>query len=216
MPEPPAITAVILAGGRATRMGGSDKGLQKLHGIPLIGHALQRLRAQTRPPAAILISANRNLPEYRALGVPVWPDDDVRFPGPLAGFLSGLAHGATPLVLTLPCDVPRFPLTLCERLAHALLRTDARIASASSIETGADGSRITRSQPAFCLMRRELDTDLRRFLVQGGRKIGAWLAEQNATPVPFVQESAEPLAFANVNTFEDLRLLERSIAALEN
>lgn len=216
MPEPPPITAVILAGGRASRMGGRDKGLQKLHGVALVEHALRRLRTQTRPPAAILISANRNLPEYRALGIPVWPDDDARFPGPLAGFLSGLAHSTTPLVLALPCDVPGFPLTLCERLAHALLQTGAPIATAGSVETGADGSRITRPQPAFCLMRRELEADLRRFLDQGGRKVGVWIAQRNATTVPFVQESTEPFAFANVNTLEELRLLERSGASLDN
>lgn len=210
----PAITAVILAGGRATRMDGADKGLQKLHGVALAEHALRRLRAQTLPPAAVLINANRNLPAYRALGVPVWPDEEPNFPGPLAGFLCGLAHCSTPLLLTVPCDVPCFPLTLCDRLAHALLNTGAQVATVCTLETQEDGTTAKRMQPAFCLIRRELETSLRQFVAQGGHKVRTWIAEQEAVLVPFVQPSAGPSVFANVNTFDDLRSLEQSGTAL--
>jgi molybdopterin-guanine dinucleotide biosynthesis protein A len=210
----PAITAVILAGGRATRMNGADKGLQKLHGVALAEHVLRRLRTQTLPPAAVLINANRNLPDYRALGVPVWPDEEPNFLGPLAGFLSGLAHCGTPLLLTVPCDVPCFPLTLCERLAHALLDGGAQVATVCTLETQEDSTTAKRMQPAFCLIRRELEASLRQFVAQGGHKVRTWIAEQEAVLAPFVQSSAGPSVFANVNTFDDLRSLERSRTAL--
>ncbi len=107
------ISGLILAGGRGTRMGGVDKGLQLHLGVPLAQHALERLRPQV---AALMLNANRNLPAYQAMGVPVWPDEMADFPGPLAGMLAGLMHGRTPYLVTVPCDSPNFPDDLVARL----------------------------------------------------------------------------------------------------
>ncbi|MFT3777666.1 MAG: molybdenum cofactor guanylyltransferase MobA [Ottowia sp.] len=194
---PAAITALLLAGGRGTRMGGVDKGLQAFNGTPLALHALRRLRQQTLPPAELAINANRQRDDYRAFGVPVWPDSLPGFPGPLAGFLTGLAHCRTPLLLTLPCDVPRFPLSLCERLAQALQAPGADIAVAST----------ERAQPVFCLMRAGtgLHDDLTTYLAEGGRQVEAWTARHRRVVVPF----DDPRAFANANTLPELRALER-------
>ena len=93
MVTPDQITGLVLAGGRASRMGGVDKGLQRLRGKSLAGHVLRRLRPQV---GAVAINANRHRAAYEALGVPVWPDNGPAdtFAGPLAGFLSGLRHSA--------------------------------------------------------------------------------------------------------------------------
>ncbi|MFT4194352.1 molybdenum cofactor guanylyltransferase MobA [Ottowia sp.] len=193
----PAITALLLAGGRGTRMGGMDKGLQAFNGMPLALHALRRLRRQTLPPAELAINANRHLDDYRAFGVPVWPDSLPGFPGPLAGFLTGLAHCRTPLLLTLPCDVPRFPLSLCERLAQALQAPGADIAVAAT----------ERAQPVFCLLRAgaDLHDDLATYLAESGRQVEAWTARHRRVVVPF----DDPHAFANANTLQELRALEQ-------
>ena len=100
-------------------MGGVDKGLQNFRGLPLALHTLMRLQMQV---GATMVNANRNLAAYEAFGAPVWPDVLADYAGPLAGFLTGLERCETPLLLTLPCDVPNFPLSLCERLAQALQR----------------------------------------------------------------------------------------------
>ena len=196
MPQP-AITALLLAGGRGTRMGGVDKGLQEFNGTPLARHALARLAQQTLPPAELAINANRHLDDYRAFGVPVWPDSLPGFPGPLAGFLTGLAHCRTPLLLTLPCDVPRLPLSLCEQLAQALQVSGADIAMASA----------GRAQPVFCLMRADtsLHDDLAARLAEGSRQVEAWTARHRRVTVPF----DDPHAFANANTLQELRALEQ-------
>ena len=196
-----AITALILAGGRGARMGGADKGLQLFNGTPLAQHALRRLAQQSLPPAEIRISANRNLADYRAFGVQVLPDGLPDFAGPLAGFLSGLAQCRTPLLLTLPCDVPWFPLSLCERMAQALHAVQADIAVAAAPD---DAGRL-RAQPVFCLMRAGLQGDLAVFLAEGGRKVGAWTARHRLATVAF----DEPGAFANANTLDELRELEK-------
>jgi molybdopterin-guanine dinucleotide biosynthesis protein A len=198
------ITALLLAGGRGSRMGGVDKGLQNFNGVPLALNALLRLQQQTQPPAEVLINANRNLAAYEALGAPVWPDALPDFAGPLAGFLTGLEHCATPLLLTLPCDVPHFPLSLCQRLADALHAEGAQIAMAAAPES--DGQ--LRPQPVFCLLRAELLESLTRFTHAGGRKIDAWTAQHRQVIVPFNVPGDDPLAFANANTLSELRALE--------
>ncbi|MDR2154156.1 MAG: molybdenum cofactor guanylyltransferase MobA [Burkholderiaceae bacterium] len=207
--RPAAITALLLAGGRGARMGGVDKGLQPFHGAPLAWHALQRLARQTLAPAEVLINANRHLGDYRAFGVPVLPDGLPGFAGPLAGFLTGLEHCRTPLLLTLPCDVPLFPLSLCERMARALSAAHADIAMAAAPErTGR-----LRAQPVFCLLRAHvgLKQSLAAFMAEGGRKIDAWTARHPLTIVPFNQPGDDPLAFTNANTPNELRALEQAM-----
>ena len=139
------ITGLILAGGRGSRMGGVDKGLQTHRGVALAMHALMRLAPQV---GRVMINANRNLGAYESMGVPVWPDTLADYAGPLAGFLTGLEHCETPYLMTVPCDSPLFPDDLVARLAHALVEADAEIAMAATREGG-----VLQVQPVFCLMR---------------------------------------------------------------
>lgn len=206
MSAPPPITALLLAGGQGRRMGGADKGLQLFLGAPLAANALQRLRRQTLPPAHVLISANRHLGDYQRLGVPVHADALPGFAGPLAGFLTGLTHARTPLLLVAPCDVPRFPLSLCERLAHVLQAQKADIVMATA--PGDDGR--PQAQPTFCLMRTHLRDSLQAYLAAGGRKAGAWAAQHGPALAPFGPPDDDPLAFANANTLAELHRLEQA------
>lgn len=185
-------------------MGGVDKGLQLFNGKPLVEHALQRLQPQV---GTMLINANRNLEVYEALGAPVLTDGLADFAGPLAGFLVGLAHCQTPYLVTVPCDTPCFPADLIARLAQALTREEAEIAMASAPdETGE-----LRNQPVFCLMKRELLLSLQVFTQAGGRKIGAWAAQQALVHVPFNLAQDDPKAFYNANTLADLQQLEATL-----
>jgi molybdopterin-guanine dinucleotide biosynthesis protein A len=149
------ITGLVLAGGRGSRMGGIDKGLQNFNGTPLALHALMRLSPQV---GELMINANRNLAAYESFGVPVWPDGLADYAGPLAGFLTGLERCETPYLLTVPCDTPLFPLDLAQRLGEALLAQDAEIAMVNAPEAAAeaDGASALRPQPVFCLLRATL------------------------------------------------------------
>ena len=193
MIEREQITALVLAGGRGSRMGGLDKGLQAYHGMPLAMHALLRIAPQV---GQVLINANRNLAAYESFGVPVWPDALPDFAGPLAGFMTGLERCETPYLATLPCDSPLFPEDLVSRLAAALVAADAEIAIASCNEGGA-----MRAQPVFCLMKSTLLESLIKFTNEGGRKIDRWTAQHARVQVPFADERA----FFNANTLAELR-----------
>jgi molybdenum cofactor guanylyltransferase len=195
------ITGIILAGGRGSRMGGVDKGLQNFNGMPMALQTLLRLSPQV---GEVMINANRNLSAYESFGVPVWPDSLSDYPGPLAGFLTGLERCETPYLLTVPCDTPLFPADLVERLGEALERDNAEIAMAAAAED--DGT--VRAQPVFCLLRRELMESLVRFTHSGGRKIDAWTDTHETVVVAF-DRPGDAGAFANANTVAELRQLER-------
>lgn len=200
MIEKNQITGLILAGGRGSRMGGVDKGLQPYRGMPLALHILLRLAPQVEQ---VLINANRNLSAYESFGVPVWPDTDGDYAGPLAGFLAGLERCETPYLVSVPCDTPAFPDNLVERLAHALEAEDAELAMARTPE-GESGRAGPQPQPVFCLMRATLMESLLAFVHGGGRKIDAWTAQHRCAMVDF-DDSA---AFCNANTLAELQQLE--------
>ncbi len=196
MIAPDDITGLVLAGGRGSRMGGSDKGLQSYQGTPLALHALLRLSPQV---GHVMINANRNLAAYESMGVPVWPDARSDFAGPLAGFLCGLEHCETTYLATVPCDSPLFPTDLVARLAAALEAADAEIAMACT-----RGNGTAQVQPVFCLMKSMLLESLDRFTHDGGRKIDLWTAQHACVDVAF----DDPGAFFNANTIAELQQLQ--------
>jgi len=201
------ITGLVLAGGRGSRMGGIDKGLQNFNGTPLALHALMRLQSQV---GELMINANRNIAAYESFGVPVWPDGLADYAGPLAGFLTGLERCETPYLLTVPCDTPLFPLDLASRLAEALARENAEIAMVSAPEAAPEpgAAPVLRPQPVFCLLRTSLLESLVRFTQAGGRKIDAWTAQHRTVLVPFDRPGDAPDAFFNANTLAELHALE--------
>jgi molybdopterin-guanine dinucleotide biosynthesis protein A len=187
------ITAIILSGGRATRMNGAEKGLVLLLHKPLIQHVIERLNPQSDE---ILINANLEKAQYQAFGYPVLQDEVEDFLGPLAGFSLGLLQAKHDYVLTVPCDSPLLTLNLAKRLLAALLEHNADIAVACS-----DGN----THPVFSLCRKSVLASLIVYLEQGERRVSAWQKRQNYIEVDFSDVSD---AFTNLNTFEDLAALE--------
>ncbi|TKC83896.1 molybdenum cofactor guanylyltransferase MobA [Trinickia terrae] len=202
-PDTRRITGLILAGGRGMRMGGVDKGLQLLHGEPLALHVARRIALQT---SDLVISANRHLDAYQALGAPfgatVVADASSDFSGPLAGILAGLRAACTELVLCAPCDSPYLPADLATCLAAPL---DANRADIATVTTGGDRSEPS-IHPVFALLRTSLADDLAAYLDGGGRKVRAWYARHMTVEVGFSNEGA----FYNVNSLQELADLERA------
>jgi len=194
--SPDDITGLILAGGRGSRMGGVDKGLQNHLGMPLAVHAMLRLQPQV---GQLMVNANRNLSAYESMGVPVWPDALADYAGPLAGFLTGLERCETPYLVSVPCDTPNFPADLVARLAAALQAEDAEIAIAATREDG-----VVQLHPVFCLMRAELMESLVAFTGSGQRKIDRWTGQHRCATVVF--DDAD--AFFNANTLDELQRLQ--------
>jgi len=205
--SPADITGLILAGGRGSRMGGVDKGLQSYNGLPMALHTLTRLQIGGSV-GQVMINANRNLAAYESFGAAVWPDVLADYAGPLAGFLTGLERCETPYLVTVPCDTPRLPIDLVPRLVRAMQDQDAEIAMAAAPEAGAEGQLQLRPQPVFCLLRVSLLESLVAFTHEGGRKIDAWTARHNTVLTPFDLPGDDPRAFFNANTLAELCELE--------
>lgn len=186
--EQPAITGVILAGGRGSRMGGQDKGLIIWHQQPLYHHVLQRLKPQVD---TVLINANRNLAAYQQSGLPVITDTIPDFPGPLAGMLAALEQAETEWVVFSSCDTPQLPDNLASHLWRN--RNGALAVWARSED---------RDHPALALMHRSLAKQLREYLDRGERRLLFFLQQAGGHGVLFKHAEA---AFSNINYPEDLK-----------
>lgn len=189
------ITGLVLAGGQGQRMAGVDKGWLMLDGQPLITHALQRLAPQV---TQVLISANRELERYRALGHAVVTDDAATSGmGPLAGVLAAMQVCRTPWLVTVPCDSPHFPLNLVTKLAEAIAIADPTPCAATVVTPHSPDHPI---HPVFSLLHLPTQTSLAAYLASGRRSMQGWLTQLQALQVPFENASA----FANINTPQDL------------
>ena len=183
------ITGIVLAGGMGRRMGGVDKGLVELGGTPMVAHVLARLAPQV---GSLVINANQNADRYALFGYPVIADAVGGFAGPLAGLHAGMSRAATPFVVTVPCDSPFLPSDLVQRLGGSLVRDDAQLAVAKTLD---------QPHPVFAMVRRGVLPHLASFLQDGGRKIDAWYATLRVVEVSFDDEED---AFRNINTADEL------------
>lgn len=195
---PQTLTGLVLAGGRGRRLGGRDKGLVTLNGAPLVSYAVTPLSGHV---AELLVSANRHLDDYQALGFRTLRDASSGYPGPLAGLLAGLEAATTPWLVVVPCDAPLLPCSLVPRLVAGVGDADIAVAH--------DGERL---HPVIALMRTNLAAGLAQHLASGEHKVRAWYQHQHWVTVDF---SDCPEAFANLNTEQDrcqikVRLTEAS------
>ena len=181
------VSAVILAGGRASRMGYRDKGLVKLGGQPLVAHVLTAIAPHV---GAIAINANRNVDTYAELGLPVIEDARGDYPGPLAGIAAGLVWCPTEYLFVIPCDTPRFRGCCIARL-HAVL-------GAADVAVAHDGQRL---QPLHALIRQRCRDSLSRFMADGGRRVERWIQTLDHRQADVSQH---PEMFVNINSPEDL------------
>ena len=187
------ICALILAGGRGSRLGGQDKGLVTVAGRPVIEHLLERLRPQLE---TILVSANRNHARYAAYGYPVIKDLNPDFPGPLAGIVAGFDACRSDWLLCLPVDAPLLDAHYAQRMKAAVqdCDTDAVLATLNG-----------RPEPVFCLLHRRHQPALLDYLAGGKRAVQGWLQEIGAQAVDF---SDCPEQFINLNAEQDQPGLE--------
>lgn len=142
------VTALVLCGGRGSRMGGVDKPLEIFQGRPLVHHVLDRIAPQVQ--GRVVISANRHQAVYERMGYPVLADSLSDFQGPLAGLLAGLTFlrsaqqqagdaavdGSDEWVLCVSGDSPWLPIDLLQRLSAALA-----VGSSSVVGSGPVGDR---------------------------------------------------------------------------
>lgn len=198
---PTDLPGIILAGGRATRMGGGDKGFRSVAGRRLIDHVIARLADQCGPLA---INANGDPARFAEFGLPILPDSLPDHPGPLAGVLAGLDWAAgigADAIVTVAADTPFFPHDLVVRLRAVAGPSGLALAASRDAE-----GRLWQ-HPTFGLWPVALRDDLRAALQGGLRKIVLWTERHGAGIAEFPSDPFDP--FFNINTPEDIAEAER-------
>ncbi|MFO8023927.1 molybdenum cofactor guanylyltransferase MobA [Thiohalophilus sp.] len=189
LPAPTSITGIILAGGRARRMQGQDKGLLGYHGRPLIEHVCERLGSQV---ARLCLNANRHRETYQRYGYPVvgdlWPD----FPGPLAGFYSALQQCDGEWFCFAPCDTPRLPGDLVARLSETAAQQQVPVVAVT------DGEHL---HGTLCLLHRSCEAALLDYYQQGRHRVQEWIRSQSHALVDY---SDQPDTLININEPQQL------------
>ena len=184
------ITAVILAGGQASRMDYRRQRQMCIRDSPLIAHVVNVAKPKV---SQILISANRNIKEYANFGK-VIRDDLKGFQGPLAGISKALKVCSTPYLLVLPCDSPLIDAALIDSLIERMDVSKADICVAH------DGSIM---HATFALMQTTLEKSLEGFLEVGGRKMALWYRQHS---LERIDVSSHLEVLTNINRPEDFNL----------
>lgn len=199
-PDPhtrPGIAGVILAGGRATRMGGQDKGLISIQGQPMVVRICEALRPQVD---TLYINANRNQSSYsRLTGCTLVSDHIGHFAGPLAGMAAALNVCTLPYLVAVPCDSPFVAPDLVIRLYQALRQQQAEIAMTMQGD---------KAQPVFVMLSQHLLPSLTLFLESGGHKIINWYYQHRVAEVDF---SDRAQMFENINTPQEQDRIEQML-----
>lgn len=184
--ELPGITAIILCGGRATRLGGIEKPLADLGGKSLLAHVIERLEPQVD---SIVLSVGHGTAHYAGFGYPFVVDEEPD-QGPLAGIVSALTLVDTPWTLTTPADTPFLPSNLVRALAPACQEHGSAVVSAGG-----------HRQNLAMLLDEERAASLAEFYRAGGRAVHRWLVAGRVEEVAFPEDG-----FLNINTPDDLAL----------
>ena len=192
VPDIMQIAGLILAGGRATRMGGRNKAEIDLAGQTLLARAAARARPQV---GRLLLNANRDHALFARYGLPILADTIGDHWGPLAGILAGLDYlrDTWPQIgwlASFPTDSPFFPTDLVAKLAEAVSGREMAMAT----------SRGGQPEPVFSLWPVSMADELRRALGNGVRKVEDFARQHRLATVDFPAE-----AFFNVNSPQDLQ-----------
>jgi molybdopterin-guanine dinucleotide biosynthesis protein A len=192
---------VLLAGGKATRLGGYPKGLIELPGGETLVERLLRI-VRSLGLEGIVVSANDPAP-YEHLGLPVIADRRCEA-GPLAGIEAALYHFAdtADAVLVLSTDLSSLEGEHLSRLLSACAADRAVVSACVRTKAGEEGCRL---EPLVAVVSTELSSALTAFLDQGGRRVRDFYGAHRPTLVPLPAS-----AVTNINTPEDLAGLRRS------
>ena len=198
------IVGLLLAGGQSRRMGGGDKALRVIGGVPLLERVIERMRPQVE---TLVLNANGDPARFAGFGLPVVPDSVPDYAGPLAGLLAGLDwtaehHPDCTHIVSVATDAPFLPRDLVSRLVRGMKKSSADLACAAS------GG---QPHPVIGLWPVRLREDLRHAVAdETVRKVDVWTARHRLATVPFPSEPIDP--FFNANRPEDLATAEALLA----
>ena len=183
------ISGLILAGGQGARVQGKDKGWLKYQGVHLITHQIKWLTDQVEQ---VIISANRNINDYKKLGHEVVTDDSAGYSGPLQGIKCGLEACSTDWLFVQPVDMPNLPLNFINSEVKVL---DGK----SSVYYFAT---TERDHFLSMLINVHSLSELSRFISSGNARVRDFLKQMKAVRV---ETQLPENRFLNLNKLDDYK-----------
>ncbi|MGM1065003.1 molybdenum cofactor guanylyltransferase [Saccharothrix sp. Mg75] len=113
-------SAVVLAGGRGSRLGGVDKASVVVDGRTLLDRVLDAVAGARE---TVVVGPLRDVPGLDLSGV-LWAREDPPGGGPVAGLAAGLAHVTADVVVVLAVDQPGLTRSTVDRLRSAVDNAD--------------------------------------------------------------------------------------------
>lgn len=186
------VSALIVAGGKAQRMSGKEKGLQRFRGVPMVVSVAMALREIT---PAVAVNANRYQEDYEALGFEVIKDlANYQDLGPLSGVMAGLHNATSQFLLLSPCDSPCVTSTIFHALLEAIKRQPNQI---HYVATATERHPLHAALPVLTAR-----NALSAFLAQDVKKsVMAFYELHGCQPLNWCEEASELI---NVNYSEQL------------
>tara|TARA_A100000164_G_C21893285_1_gene766567 strand:- start:554 stop:1162 length:609 start_codon:yes stop_codon:yes gene_type:complete len=192
------ITGLILAGGLSQRMMSNNKSLKMIRGKTLIQRVIQRIEPQVNN---LIINANNDFEKLSNYGHPIIPDITSSRIGPLGGIYTGLTKCNLDYLACVPCDSPILPSNLVLNLAEGILKNNTDAAFATTFHENK-----YLYHPVFCLLKKKLLPELKKFLLKKDYKVLNWLSSINSTKVEFDNKRL----FTNINSPEDLKNFDKN------
>jgi molybdenum cofactor guanylyltransferase len=193
MPSQQEITAIILAGGKSTRMK-QEKGFMPFNGKMLVEHVIFSVKKISLH--IIIITQNE---EYGQLGYPCYADV-LKDKGALGGIYSGLFHSTTKKNLVVGCDMP----FLSEKLLTGLVKN---IGEEDVLLTEHKG----KAETLCSVYDKNCLVHIRKQLEQDHLKITDAFAGLKTRVISFDKEDwFKGNEFANINSQEDLKKFENN------
>jgi molybdenum cofactor guanylyltransferase len=185
----PDITALILAGGKATRFGGIAK-----HAIVVDGQTIfARQVALLRPRVTeLIVSAPTDMPPYRTVR------DRIAGVGPLAGIAAGLSECRTSWLLVVAGDMPHLTEDLVDRMLDHVEDILERVGDTDAVGVRSGGL----PEPLLCVLHRRVLPVVDARIAAGRYKASGLLTDESLR-VSWI-EAPDPRALRNVNSPEDL------------
>ena len=189
------LCAVILTGGRSSRMGGGIKSLKKFNNKSIFDRVFENLQTQVNK---VIINSNDSENLFVKYNVEVIKDSLEGYLGPLAGLhatLEWLNRNAPYInwLVTVPGDTPFIPINLVKKLLDKVKNSNHKIVLAQS-----NG----KTHPIIGIWHSNLFESLKNSLNSGNRKIMDWASQHSLEYVEFTNSKYDP--FFNINCIEDL------------
>ncbi|MBD80656.1 MAG: hypothetical protein CL840_17205 [Crocinitomicaceae bacterium] len=182
------VGAIILAGGKSSRMG-TDKGLLKFQSQHLVQYSINAVDNLCKEIS--LVTSN---PEYDQFGYRRLEDETPEL-GPLGGIQSGLRSSKYEWNVILSTDIPKIDESIVKSLIRPPIEELIRVARCND-----------RVQPLIGVYSKWILPELDKFIRNGGRSVFEFIANFNPVYANFPAEQAR--AFENVNTMEEFQKLE--------